>query len=1058
MRIYIILILIGCFHVTIKAQDLKGTVLNEHGLPISRVAISASNLQTKVITDNEGNYNIKIPAGKYRLSFKYVGYKTIDTNIILPTKEALNIIMYTSSTQLEEVNINTGYQIVDKSRASGSFYQVQQAQLNQSVRPDILGRLENITSSLQVDKRAGDGITYQIRGLGTLDPVSRMPLIVLDNFPYEGNINNINPNDIESVTVLKDAAASAIWGARAGNGVIVLTSKKGKIGTGLQIDFNASINVQGKPDIFKASQLSPKATVDLEKMLFDNGYYDDRFSDFRNPFIPEVAEVLNDSRSGIITNDLAQQKLAELSQQDVRDDMLKYLYQNAVAQQYALSLAGNSGALNYRLSGGVDNNLNSLVGNKDRRYTMRSDNNISLNKNWKLQAGISLTSSNSDKNSQGAYGAFRSSDGSLAAYGRLADDAGNALPVNLFYRGGFTDTVGNGRLLDWKYRPLEELNNSDRTTQLWDVLLNLGSNYRISKWLSADVKYQYQQSNEQAPQYNSEATYYTRDLINRFTVLGSNNITYNLPRGGIFRTANTDKKSSSIRAQLNFNHSWGQHDISGIIGAERRQINQRTDNIMLYGYNPETLNSVPVDNVNAYPTYRSLSSSRYIPAAGIPSETLNRYVSVYANAGYTYKQRYTLTGSIRRDASNLFGVQTNQRWVPLWSVGGIWKIDSEPFYAMDWLNALSLRFSYGFSGNVNNNTSALTRITYSAATGSPINKAYVTVSAPPNPYLRWEQTEQTNIGLDFGIKKNRLTGSVDVFNKYSFDLMNTVYTDATSGFSYVNLNSAAIKAKGLDLVLNSRNVEGNFNWQSSLLLSYVDYKVVGNENPFGTDGFVSDGAIVFPVLGYNPYEIVSYKWAGLDPANGNPRGYVKGQVSTDYNAIALNPLTEQVVHGTAVPPVFGNLRNTFGWKNLSLTLNVRYKFGYYFRRPSLNYTGTFQNSNGFAEFEQRWQKPGDELKTNVPSMIYPADAMRDNFYNLSDINVERGDHIRLEDVYLSYQWKPTKIHIIKQATFYLYSNQLNLILWRANKLKLDPDVIYQVRNRVNFAAGIKANF
>ncbi|WP_316801448.1 SusC/RagA family TonB-linked outer membrane protein [Pedobacter frigidisoli] len=1057
IRKYIFLLLLMSYSCVLYGQSLKGTVLNEKGEPLKDATISILGSNQKTSSGGRGEFMFTLSAGRYRLNITYTGFHSIDTVINVPFGHNLQVTMQPANRQLEEVTVSTGYQDVVKGRSTGSFYKVDQAQLVQNVSPSILTRLANITSSFQVDKRANVATTYQIRGLASLDSRSMMPLVVLDNFPYEGNLDNINPNDIESVTVLKDAAASAIWGARAGNGVIVLTSKKAKTGETMRIDFNSSLNIQAKPDLYKADQLSPEATVDLESMLFAQGYYDDRFNSTYYQVIPEVAEILNDQRQGTITTATAAQKLNQLKTQDLRSDMLKYLYRTAVGKQYALSIAGNSNAVTYRLSAGSDRNLTNLEGNESQRLTFRSDNTISLNKNWKVQAGIAVTNSLSKSNSPAGYGSFSASEGGVSAYSRLADDQGNALPINLYYRGRFTDTVGKGRLLDWKYRPLDELANSDKQNRLFDVVVNLGSSYRITPWLSADVKYQYQRSNEKTPQFNSEATYFTRDLINRFTVLGSST-TYNLPRGGIYKSSDIAQQSHALRAQLNLNHHWGNHQVDAILGGEQREINQRTDNTLLYGYNPETLNSVAVDGVHAYPTYLNLSSSVYIPTAGIPAETVNRFISAYANAAYTFRGRYKITGTVRRDASNLFGIRTNQRWVPLWSVGALWKLSEEPFYHSEFIPKMNLRGSYGFSGNVNTNASALTRITYAEAASSPINQAYVTVTTPPNPNLRWEQTEQLNLGLDFAIKNDRVNGSIEAFSKYSFDLMNTVYTDATSGFSSVTLNSAAIKARGIDVVLNSRNINGNFSWQSSLLFSYINYRVVGTSANLITDGLTSDGVTVFPVLELNPYAVVSFKWAGLDPATGNPRGYVNGQISTDYDAIALTPLSQQVVHGSAVPPVFGNLRNTFNWKNLSLTLNIRYELGYYFRRPALNYASMYLNSNGISEYEQRWQKPGDEAHTNVPSLVYPENGMRDLFYTQSEITVERGDHIRLEDIYLNYQWQPQKIKFLKQVNFYLYTNQLNLILWRENKLNLDPDAVQGIQNRISLAAGIKAGF
>jgi hypothetical protein len=316
-----------------------------------------------------------------------------------------------------------------------------------------------------------------------------------------------------------------------------------------------------------------------------------------------------------------------------------------------------------------------------------------------------------------------------------------------------------------------------------------------------------------------------------------------------------------------------------------------------------------------------------------------------------------------------------------------------------------------------------------------------------------------NTGIDFSTKNNRVSGSLEYYQKYSFDLLEYVNLDPTVGFTSVRQNSAAIKGKGIDLVLNTLKMDRQVKWKTLLVFNYVSYKVTKNLAAPSTDGFVSNGASIFPVLGYNPYTVASYKWAGLDPLTGDPMGYVNGQVSKDYAAISRNPVEQQVVHGSALAPFFGSLRNTLEWKGFSLALTITYQMGHYFRRPSLNYSSLFQSGSGYSEFEKRWIKTGDELYTNVPSMIYPANAMRDNFYNQSEINVEKADHIRLEDIFLSYDIKPSnRKFLFSSAQLYFYTNRLNLLLWKANHAGLDPEIIYGIKPSVTLAGGIKLNF
>ncbi|MBB6498970.1 SusC/RagA family TonB-linked outer membrane protein [Pedobacter cryoconitis] len=1039
-----------------KRVEIIGLLINENNKPIGGGTVLFLKSGTSTQSDHSGSFKLQLRVSFDTLRVSCVGYQTL--LVPVTTNSALPIVIFlkTSNTELKEVVVSTGYQNVPKERATGSFYKLDNNLLNQRVSPDILTRLDGLTSSLLIDKRRPEETTIQIRGLSTLNYESMSPLIVLDNFPYSGNINNINPNDIESITVLKDAAASSIWGARAGNGVIVITTKKAKLGQPLQIAFNANLTISAKPNLFSAKQMSVNSAIDIEKFLYSKGNYDALFDDSTHPPIPQVAEILRNSA----TTQQAELKINELRNSDIRTDMQKYLYRPAFSQQYALSLSGSGNNIRYLFSAGYDKNNSELIGNGNQRLTLRTDNTIALTGKWQLQLGAILTSANSTSNSPGGYGSYyTSSGGIISPYTKLVDKNGNPASLDLIYRGLFTDTAGHGKLLDWKYRPLQELINNDNTSSLTDVLINIGTAYRLTNWLNIDFKYQYQQSWNKQLRNNNLNSFYARDLINRFTQLSDSQIKYIIPKGGILNSSDIISRTQGIRGQLNINHSWGlKHNLSAIAGTEIRAINNQGIVLSTYGYDKASLSQTAVDYNTAYPTYNDINGNSYVPGGTDLSGGVNRFVSVYANAAYTYNDRYSFSGSVRRDASNLFGINTNQKWVPLWSAGALWRIDKEAFYKLDWLSQLSLRLTYGVSGNLSPNATALTKINYYDASLSPIKIPFISIIAPPNPYLRWEQVKTWNSGLDFTTKNGRISGSVELYKKKSIDLMNSVLFDPTTGVTGAVQNSASINSNGVDVVVNTLNLNNEFKWKSTLLFNYVSYKVVKNLDSPSPDGLISNGNMIFPILGYNPYVIVSYKWAGLDPKTGDPMGYVNGQISKDYAAIAKNSIDQQVVHGSALPPVFGTFRNTFEWRNFSLAFNIIYKFGYYFRRPSLNYTDLFTMGKGNPEIDKRWQKTGDELITNVPSLIYPAIQLRDNFYNESEINVERADHIRLDDVFIGYNITPKPSQVFKSIQIYFYSNRLNLLIWKANKAGLDPDVLYNVKPPVSASIGVKVNF
>ncbi len=1080
------------------AKPITGSVLSQlDKSPLGGATVQFQKGGNGTTSDQRGQFSLPLRLEPDTLLVSFTGYTPQKLPVSFSTTLPLLITLTPLEKELSDVVLSTGYQDIPRERATGSFFRLDKQAFSQGVSPSFLSRLETITSSLLVDKRAANQTTYQVRGLSTLTLAASSPLIILDNFPYEGSLDNINPSDIESITLLKDAAASSIWGARAGNGVIVITTKKARTGQPLQVNFSTAITMAARPDLYSADQLSVKSTIELERYLFEKGYYDGMFGASYAPPLSIIAETLQKKRTGAISAAQAEALITELQGHDVRDDMSRYLYRPSLAQQYSLNLSGSGRAISYLISAGLDRQQQSLQGNANQRFTLRSENTLDLSPRWQLQMGTIITSTTATLNSPGGYGAYSFSSGGMSPYARLMDDQGSPLPVDIFYRSLFTDTAGGGRLLNWKFRPLQELLLNDNTSHSTDLLVNLGNQYRLRPWLSIDLKTQVQQSYSREEQNKSSDSYYARDLVNLFTQLdGSGVASYAIPKGGILTTNSVRRSTQAFRSQFSVNKKWTAnrrsahehshertHELSAILGAELRQTRTQGEVLQTYGYDKNTLTTGSLDYSHPYPTYGGLLGSTYIPSASNFSAYMNRFISLYSNASYTYASKYTLSLSGRRDASNLFGVRSNQRSVPLWSAGALWRIDQESFFTTSilkkWFSGLTLRSSYGYSGNLDPSTSALTRITYYGPSSSPINVASVGVLSPPNPSLRWERVKVWNLGLDFATKNNRLAGSLEYYRKLSLDLLNTTDLDPTTGFNSARRNTAAIRGTGVDLVLNSINLDKKLFWKTTLLFSYVRYRVTKNLAPPSEAGLTTSGTYIFPVLGQNPYQIISYRWAGLDPQTGDPQGYLNGQVSKDYAALAKNPLSDQVLHGPALPPVFGSIRNSLSYKGLSLAITMSFKLGHYFRRPSLNYTSLFQSTAGRSELDQRWQKPGDEATTQVPSMIYPASSLRDNFYNMSAINVERASHLRLQDIYLGYEpWAGRKGQhrivqspseslsssqsppksVLRSLQLFCYVSGLNLLLYNASRSQLDPEILYAVRPPVNYSVGLKLSF
>jgi len=481
----------------------------------------------------------------------------------------------------------------------------------------------------------------------------------------------------------------------------------------------------------------------------------------------------------------------------------------------------------------------------------------------------------------------------------------------------------------------------------------------------------------------------------------------------------------------------------------------------LYGFDPSNGTNLPVDYIGTYKNY-ALSSGLALRVPFVDEETAmsDRNISWYGTTAYTFKQRYTFNASARLDRSNIFGVRTNQKGVPLYSAGLSWNISDEGFYKFSWLPSLKLRTTFGYNGNVDKTLSAVMTATYQGGSTTASGLPYAFISNPPNPDLRWERVRIYNVGLDFNFRNNSLGGSVDLYQKKGIDLIGSTEMPASSGLSTFRGNTASTKGNGIDLVLNAVQQVGGLRWNSSFLFSYVKDKVLKYGVMASAANYLQEG-----IFGTYPYEdrplaaLYSYKWAGLEPGTGDPRGYLNGNISKDYNQIIQNTLASDLVyHGPSRPPVFGAFRNTLEYRNFSVSVNISYRVGYYFRRYSISYEGVLTGLGGHGDYGLRWQKPGDELFTQVPSMPDLRNVNRDQFYRYSTALVEKGDHIRLQDINISYAMKRTENSRLPFSVirFYVYGNNLGL-LWIKNKQGLDPDNLFSKLNK-NVSIGLKADF
>ncbi|MET6997852.1 SusC/RagA family TonB-linked outer membrane protein [Chitinophaga defluvii] len=1037
---------------------IQGRITNQqNGLPMSGASIRYILANYTARTNADGYFTISRAAKTDSLIITYVGFTTLKMSVkAISGTTTINIQLSPKQTGLKEVIVSTGYQLLSRERVTGSFEKVSQEIIDRRISTDLISRLDGTTSILFDHRNKGHELLF--RGRSTLFG-NNAPLVVVDDFPIEGDLNQINPNDIASVTLLKDAAASSIWGVRAGNGVLVITTKKGRYGQTQRINVTSNVTITGKPNLYNDNAISSGDFIDVEKELFRKGYYTGTLNNtYSRPPVTPVVEILQQEASGTITHAQAVAQIDAFRNKDIRSDFQKYLYRTAITQQHAVGISGGSPTVNYYLSIGYDALQSNLVRNGSQRVTLQSENSFHLSKRFELQAGLQYATSRIDNNNPGPQMIIPGADKvRYFPYAQLADPTGKPLPMVKDYRYSFIDTTGSGLLRDWRYYPLLDLRLADNYSNLNTYRFKIGGTYSILPGLSGEMRYQYEQQTSSTWNMSNAESYYSRNLINLYTQLQDGKPLYGIPIGGILDQSSEQLTTHSGRGQLNYTRFWSKHQLAALAGIEAKQSQTLFNTGRTYGYDPDLLTYSNINYVDYLPTYMNLKGDQQVFDPKDFNKFLYRFVSYYANASYTYDDRYIISASARKDASNLFGVRSNKKGVPLWSAGLRWNISQENFYKSAVFPMLAVRLTYGYSGNTSNRLSAHTIISYNPAGNNYlINEPFATITTPPNPDLRWEKTATLNIGIDFRTKGDMLTGSIDLYNKKSMDLIGNSPLDPTTGISSMNMNAATINGHGIDISLTGKFIDSKqFKVETNLLFSYNTNKVTRYQYKYSK-------AISYLGSGINPLEgkptdaLLSYRWEGLDN-QGDPQGWLSGKVSKDYSAIRSNTLLDDLVYsGRTLPPFYGALRPAITFRQWSISANITYKLGHYFRRNSISYSALYQSWNGHSDFANRWKLPGDEKRTSIPSMTYPVSSYRDEFYLQSAVLVDKADIIRLKDINLQYNYLPAGKSFFKQLQFFLYLDNIGTI-YRATNYDIDPEYGTAVPPR-GISFGIKSSF
>lgn len=1037
---------------SIAQHRFNGRVVDEKGKPLIGANVYIDVLQKSILTNIGGEFNFDAPIDSVTIKVTYVGFRSVAT--VIGGGEFREVLLPKLESTIEEVIVSTGYQNIPKERATGSFGVVLQDDLDRQLSTDFKSRLEGIVPGMLFDHRsAGNHMKISIRGTSTL--FSNLdPLIVLNQVPFDGSLDDINPNDIESVTVLKDAAAVSIWGARAGNGVIVITTKTGRSNTSPLLSFNTNLGIAQKPDMSRLQWISGTDFLELESFLFSEKFYDSRYTDGYSRLSPWVAALYENQEGRLPESDLTE-LYERLSEIDLRQQLNDHVYRHANRYQNNLSLRGGTDMYRYSYSLGYDRDI-SVLNQRATRITLRADQNIQITP--RLSADISVfgahSGSMSDHEGYTEYSTF-------PTYTQLKGTDGENLAVEKFYRNSFIDEALTEGLLNWSYRPLDEQRFSRPRSNENMANINLGIRYRLFEGLNLSMLYQFDKMYASQNTLNESDSYFTRNMINQFSQISGDNITRPVPMGDILQKSLNERQGQLGRMQLDYSHDWGNHNVTALSGVEAKTLRNTGSSSWIYGYDANNLTFSNVDFDTMFSTYSPNTGWQRIPAGVSLTGTTGKFLSAYINMGYTFMDKYFLSLSARQDGSNLFGIDTNQKFVPLWSVGGAWHINRESFFNSSLFNTLKIRATYGYNGNINTNVSSLTTMT-TYTYGNINNQAFGALRNPPNASLRWEKNRMLNIGVDFSMFSNSVDGSVEYYRKNNTDLIGYMPINQTTGardlasstYRYLG-NSASTTGSGIDVILRGFYGGEGFKMSSTAVFGYSNIKTSHYESePATALDYINGGQVISPIVGKPAYSIFALQWAGLDPENGNPQGILNGEVSKDYAAI-LNETdpSELEYFGAALPLYFGSFKQTFGYRGFSFSFMLTYRLGHYFRKSGINYGALLNGTASHSDYALRWKAIGDEDFTDVPSFQFPLDPNRDNFYARSAALIGKADNLRLRDISLSYLFP--KVIGVKNVTFQFYARNLGLI-WKADDGEIDPEYVALGINP-EYSIGIKLN-
>lgn len=1059
-------------------QPLIGASVYVHADELKKASASQASLGT--ITDIDGKFSLSVPNNITRISCSYIGFEE-QTIAIQGDKNSFRIVLEPSAHALADVVV-TGYQTLERRKLTAAIAKV-------DISDAMVGSAKSIDQAL-AGQIAGVAVTntsgapgaparIRIRGTASLQG-TQDPLWVLDGIPLEGtdipkmnenssdndivnigqsSIAGISPNDIESITILKDAAATAIYGARAANGVIVVTTKKGRTGKPI-INFNTKQTYSPNLNTSRLNLLNSDEKVNLELQMmkekpFDYGGFGFMFM----PVYPEkggVAAILKKHELLDIYRENGWEGLTPEAQnainqlKSINTDWNDILFRDAFTQEYNVSISGGSEKVTYYNSLGYTKEDGNVPGVSLSRFNLTSKTSYQVNK--LLKVGVSIFA-NRRKNKS-----FMTDNYGLTNpvyYSRIANPYFNPFDNDHNYLYDYDVVTGSEADLKQGFNIFEERENTGKESvttainSIFDAELRFNDQWK----LTSQIGVQWDQLSQD--EYVGMNSFNMRNLRENNTYYKDNVRTYLIPEGGMLKTTGATTSQITWKAQGEYKNTFNDiHDVQVMAGSEIRKNWYESHASTGYGYDPKTLtfkNLVFRDEAQANEKTWRLKNE-------ISRE--NAFASFFANGSYSLMNRYTVGGSIRMDGSDLFGVDKKYRFLPIYSVSGLWRISNEPFINQaKWIDNLALRLSYGLQGNIDKNTSPFLVGTYSNISILPGEyEENITIDNAPNSKLRWEKTASYNVGLDYSILNQAINLSVDYYYRKGTDLIGNKTLPLENGFSNMVINWASLENKGIEINLQTRNITTkNFSWYTTFNFAYNQNKILKvmtdkDQVTPSQEGYPVGAIFVLKTKGINPDtgqimienkdgKAVTVEELFRMTPSGDNDGIYKVGVEKEEGRGFYN------YAGTSDAPYTGGFMNTFNYRNWELNLNFSYNLGAHVQTtPSYNIADLDPGRNMNRDILNRWT-PQNKNGTFPALATYntnPADyflfGSRRDLYKSLDIWTKKLSYVRLQNIRLAYRLPSEWLHKVSIGGATIAMEARNLFVFGSSyKNYMDPE-------------------